>query len=297
MVVQTRVIWELLSCNQLPLSSLDEARDDAFFDTLRYGLSEEDRKWSIDLIYILNAIKEEFVSARYLFYHSKDEQRVLAQRNSMTHYGDPEGSAEFGLISGLLKTSFRLSVDLLDKVAAFLVLYFDLGDPSKNYNFNNVWFKDRDPKKNVLHPVFAARLQDNYPLMGLRDLQKDFHLQEFPGKVKDTRNAAVHRWLTLHWLPVEEGKGQSTSWNLDDFFSITLFLLRQAKGAILLLVAAINIEERRRKAEDTNPKKVIPAPLFVRKPISARADEEIGDVEAEPNDEVSSDEQSRSETA
>lgn len=266
----------LLTFNLRPLSSEYEAVDDAFFDSLSYGMSEEDERRSIELINILNGIKEEFVSARYLYYHANDEQARLARWNSVTHYGDPEGAAEFGLISGLLKASFRLAIDLLDKIASFLVTYFRLGDPKQGYNFNNFWYRGRDVKKGELHPVIAEKLQYNYPLIGLHDFQKDFFRQEFPGPVKDARNAAVHRWLTLYWIPIEKAKDESTSWNLDDFSSLTLFVLRQAKSAILLLISIVNVEESR-AADDDSKNKItkLQQPLSVRPPVSARAAEDL----------------------
>ncbi|HEX9669132.1 MAG TPA: hypothetical protein VGC93_06560, partial [Thermoanaerobaculia bacterium] len=85
--------------------------------------------------------------------------------------------------------------------------------------------------------------------------------------------------------PLQRGM-DNTTWNVDDFFGVTRFLLRQAKGAILSLVAAVNVEERRRREAMIDPGRiVIPTPLFVRKPISARAvDEEKEDEKLPLND-------------
>jgi hypothetical protein len=283
-IEQVRQDRLLLTLRQLPLDSVHETLDDAFFDSLTYGMSDGERSKSIELIHLFNAIKEEFVTARHLYYLADSREESLTSRNDVTLYGDPEGDAEFGLISGLLKAAFRGSIDLLDKIAVFLAQYFELEGSPDRFNFNNVWFEGRNPKKGLLHPKLEAALSaGNYPLVGLRDFQRDFFRQEYPGPVKSTRNAAVHRWLRLSWLPIEQGSQDGRSWNLDDFSELTLFMLRQARAAILLLTAAVNIEERHRKASEEDPRRVaIPTPLLIRKPISARAADDLSTEDLDP---------------
>lgn len=260
-----------LTFNAIPLNSIHECLDDAFFDRLRYEPGEKGKRDSIELIHLFSSIKEEFVTARHLFYQAKNFSPELLLRNEIAFYGDPEGGAEFGLVSGVLKTSFRLAVDLMDKVAVFLVLYFGLGGPIDNLNFNNFWFKDRKPKNGVLHPILELKIKDNYSLLGLRDIQRDFFRQEFPAPIKNARNAAVHRWLRLSWLPLEKDSRADSAWNLDDFYHVTLFVLRQAKAVILLLAAIVNFEEKRRAAGDASGKLVMQVPFDIQKPISCRA--------------------------
>jgi len=58
----------LLSLNQFPLPSKEEAVDDLMFARLSSGIDEESVRWSVEIIHRLNVLKEEFVSARYLYY-------------------------------------------------------------------------------------------------------------------------------------------------------------------------------------------------------------------------------------
>lgn len=266
-----RVIHDrlLLTFNVMASAAADDSSDYAYFDSLRYGLEHDAKQWSVDLINIFNSIKEDFASARYLFYHASHELQRLDEVNSYTVYGEPEGSAEFGLVSGLLKTSFRLAVDLLDKVALFLKHYLKLPGSARGCNFNTVWYQDQNPKTSQLNETVERLLLDNFPLQGLRDLQRDSFRQEYPARTRDARNALVHQWVTLHWLPLNRPTSGERAWSLEDFSELTRFMLRQAKSAILLLTAAVNVEEARRLASED--KMSIPQPLFIRKPISSRA--------------------------
>jgi tetratricopeptide (TPR) repeat protein len=260
LIVNDRLI---LSFNQLPWRTKHDALDDAFLDSLSFGTSAEAERRSINLLHLLNSIKEEFASARYLYYHATRRSRGMKQRELVTTYANPEHTAVFGISAGVLKLSFRGAVDLLDKIALFIGLYFRLAAPRTQFNINNVWFENRDTKKRIIDPLLEPSLERNYPLIGLRDFQRDFFLQEYPAKLKNTRNIAAHRWITLRRLSVSDD-ALDNSWTVDDFSDLTLFILRQAKDAILLLVAAINTEERRRARE--SPTRRLVKPLSVGSP-------------------------------
>jgi tetratricopeptide (TPR) repeat protein len=219
----------LLTFNQFPLYSENEAVDDLFFTKLGFGLDEKAKHWSVTLIFLLNVIKEEFVTARHLYYQAVAPSEREQEAASITSYADPAEYAEFGLEAGLLKTSLRTAVDLLDKVVIFINLYLKLGHDERAVNFNVVWFTKCTPSKRE-HPTITALRASNRWVAVLRDLCDDWFNKLYPGPLKDLRNVIAHRGLVL--FSEEIGKQATSTRSVQDLANETLLMLRTAKAAI-----------------------------------------------------------------
>lgn len=238
----------LLTLNQNPLNSTEECVDDLFFHNLITDIDDSGTQRFLKLANTTNNIKEDFATARYLFYQS-DENEELAKRGSITHYADGLDYADFGLAAGIRKASFRLSADCLDKISVLLNEYYELGHEETRVNFNNFWFINRNPEADV-HPVLESAIESNPFISALRNLQQDWFLQVFPGPLKSVRDAATHRRLVLYWMkPSGNTEKNEPSWDYDDFRAITFTLLRLVKAAIIYSVSAITIEDANKDAQ------------------------------------------------
>ncbi|MBN2390993.1 MAG: hypothetical protein JXR84_09725 [Anaerolineae bacterium] len=248
----------LLTLNLNPLNSTEECIDDLFFPSLVTESGEQGTNRFRKLAHTLNTIKEDYVTARYLFYHCDEAETNLASRGAVTHYANTLDYADYGLAIGLRKASFRLAADCLDKIAILINEYFNLEHNENRVNINNVWYENCSPKK-PLHPTLANILQSNPFLAAIRDLQKDWFLQNFPAPLKAARDAATHRRLVLYWMKPTTKTEFDVKWDISDFREFAFFLLRMVKAATIYAVCAITLEEQNR--DDTG---VFTAPVSFR---------------------------------
>jgi len=252
----------LLSLNQFPLASEQEALDDLFFATLSSGSDSASEEWALGLIYVLNAIKEEFAVARYLYYQAIDSQSEdTTARSKVTTYADAGTFAEFGLAVGLLKAGFRTSIDILDKIAFFLNAYMKLGLGERQVSFGTVWYRHGDRTKGE-HPTVQDSRKRNIWLRALSDLRDDWFADRFPGPFRDLRNIGTHRGLVL-FSTTEEGAADGIR-TIDDHAIEALLMLRSVKAAIEYLVLFTNAEEKERMATAKKEGRMLTRPLNLR---------------------------------
>jgi hypothetical protein len=128
----------ILTLRQLPLPSVSECVDDLVFERVSTGIDEEGDELVKKLSHYFNSMKEDYATARLLYYFATEKEAELAGLSANVYYLDTLDYAHFGLDSGLLKACLRLATDCLDKVGGFLNEYFSLGNPTENVVFNNV---------------------------------------------------------------------------------------------------------------------------------------------------------------
>lgn len=236
----------LLTINPRPSNCPSEYKDDIFFKDMIMPIDDSGQRLFQALAHAFNHAKEDFATARYLYYQSKSEEASLIEASTITLYIDTLDYADFGLRSGFLKSSLRLAADLLDKCAGFINLYLDLGHPEDQVILNNVWYCNRNYKKG-LHPKVESRLSSNQYLAALYDLTKDLYLGKYPTSFRNLRNEATHKRLVLSWYGALDESGSSHS--LEDFQATVRFLLRMAKAAIIYVVGVVMLEEQQREVE------------------------------------------------
>ncbi len=201
------------------------------------------------LSHYLNSMKEDFATARYLYYTATEREAELASLSANVYYLDTLDYAHFGLDSGLLKACLRLATDSLDKIGGFLNEYFSLGNRPEYVVFNNVWF-DRLRAGKQTNPILDSEMETNCWLRALRELQRDWYRETFPGPLRSARNLATHSKFVLYL----EGEG----WSAYRLEELLRFILRQVKAAIIYLVCAVEAAERRK----LKGKKTLTLPLY-----------------------------------
>ncbi|WP_107669156.1 LA2681 family HEPN domain-containing protein [Cyanothece sp. BG0011] len=207
------------------------------------------------LCYIFNQIKEEFATARHLYYQSFSQDQELIELSNITEYIDTLDSADFGFKSGFLKTSLRLAVDLLDKCAGFLNLYLELGNDPTKVTWNNVWYKKLKYKNsfdNSLNPIIGQKVEYNSYLKALVSVRKDLYDKEYEDfyPFKILRDYVTHQGITLHQNEVMDTS--KVNYSLEQMQEETYFLLRMVKAAIIYLVGVVMIEEKEKEKKTHN---------------------------------------------
>lgn len=221
-----------------------------------------------------NQLKQEFVSARYLYYQSE------ISRNP--HFSDKEvlqsdtfDYPSYSLAVEQLKCAFRMAYSVLDKIAFFLNDYLKLGIPERQVAFRTMWYA-RTKQQRVLHPSLAG--SRNWPLRGLFWLSKDFS-EDRPGfqdviepdfrDLVTIRNHLEHKHLKLHqdyWpgrTPTSDTMfpfavdSLAYSIRRSEFASKTLRLLKTIRAALIYLSLAVCREESRRKNSEMADRKTL----------------------------------------
>jgi hypothetical protein len=215
-----------------------------------------------------NEIKQEFITARYLFYTYKNE----IPENKI-HYSDKGRNLintldypQYGYRYELLKNSFRSLFSLFDKIAYFINEYFNIGIDKDKVYFRSIWYKNGG-----INTLFDQ--MNNNPLRGLYYLSKDFYskdmdyLEVTDSDAKDMaeiRNHLEHKYLKIHWIKVDEhdkSRFDTLAYSIteNDFQDKTFRLLKSAREAIIYLSLAIHVEERKK---DTSDGLIMPLPMF-----------------------------------
>lgn len=211
---------------------------------------------------LFNVIKQEFISARYLFYESD-----MTGKNNEIHFSDKDNllydTLDYSCHSlsvEKMKVAYKSAYSTFDKIAFFINEYFNLGIPERRVSFRTVWYKN-----DRLRDEFAQN--KNWPLRGLYWLSKDFFennkefkecLEPDAQKLNEIRNHLEHKYLKVHLF----GGAMTSSYSSDDLaYSIsrselhakTLRILKLSRAAIMYLSFAVHVEEQfRDKGRDSS---------------------------------------------
>jgi hypothetical protein len=211
------------------------------------------------LVGFFNQLKQEFVSARWLYFDGV--------HSHTTHFSDREvllyntlDYPSFGLAVEKIKSAFRISYSLLDKIAYFLNRYLKLNVPERQVSFRGVW---REKPNGPIRPEFDT--SENWPLRGLYWLSKDFFESNFQQVIEpdaralnELRNHLEHKYVKVHGILVtRSGAGDATpdpffdsfahSVSREDLERRTLRLLKLVRSALIYLSLGMHHEEKRRR--------------------------------------------------
>lgn len=218
---------------------------------------------------LYNQMKQEYASARYLYYEGTHVQgphfsdRGVRLLNTLDY-------PSYSLSAEKAKVAFRTTYSLFDKMAFFLNHYLGLSIPEHRVTFRSFWYEGQKKSKGLKPVLKESR---NWPLRGLFWLGKDLYenasgfreaMEPEARELAEVRNHLEHKYLKLHedmWRgPVAEpddmtrAMTDTLSYSIYryDFEEKTLRLLKMARAALIYLSLAVHQEERRR-AEDRGP--------------------------------------------
>jgi tetratricopeptide (TPR) repeat protein len=221
-----------------------------------------------------NQMKQEFVSARYLYYDGINTKRPHFSDRDVLLYNTLDYPS-YSLDVEKVKVAFRMVYSLFDKIAYFLNHYLGLSIPETKVKFRTFWYASKNRKNGLRQDL--QQLQ-NWPLRGLFWLSKDLYENESGFKesiepdaqeLSEIRNHLEHKYLKLHenFWPGPSLNNDETSQALVDtlafstyrkeFEEKTLRLIKMARAALIYLSLAVHTEEKKR-AKERNPEKIIP---------------------------------------
>jgi len=223
---------------------------------------------------LYNQMKQEYASARYLYYEGTHLQGPHFSDRGVRLYNTLDYPS-YSLSTEKAKAAFRTAYSLFDKTAFFLNHYLGLSIPEHRVTFRTFWYEEQKKSKG-LKPVLKE--SQNWPLRGLFWLGKDLY-EDAPGfreamepearELAEVRNHLEHKYLKLHedmWRgPVAEPDWVTRAMTDTLAFSVyrydfeekALRLLKMARAALIYLSLAIHQEERRR-AENRDPEEFVP---------------------------------------
>ncbi|HWH84723.1 MAG TPA: LA2681 family HEPN domain-containing protein [Burkholderiaceae bacterium] len=214
------------------------------------------------LVGFFNQLKQEFVSARWLYFEGIKAEAVHLSDRDVLLYNTLD-YASLGLGVEQVKIAFRMSYSLLDKIAFFLNHYMKLGIPEKRITFRHVW---RDKESGPVRAEFSN--SENWPFRGLYWLSKDLVEKDFKDVTEseardlhDLRNHLEHKHVKVHSMIVPTGPAAGSardpfldnlahSVSRDDLERRGLHILKLARAALIYLSLGMHKEEcgRRERA-------------------------------------------------
>lgn len=207
-----------------------------------------------------NQMKQEFVSARWLYYEGITGTTAHFSDND-THLYDTLNIPSYSLDTEKTKIAFRMAYSLFDKIAFFINDYFKVGLPECHVSFRSVWYQ-RNSNPKSLSDIFQDR--QNWPLRGLFWLSRDLYEPEFQETSEPDAEGLAHlrNHLEHKYCQVHEDLGISYSQfatsrkdsplgvriGRDMLESKGLYILKLARSALIYLSLAVHQEEA-----DRNP--------------------------------------------
>lgn len=225
------------------------------------------------VIGFFNQMKQEFASARFLYYEGLNSDRPHYSDRGVLLYNTLDFPSH-SLAVEKMRAAFRVAYSLLDKIAFFLNAYLGLGHKPKQVSFRSVWYEANGPEPRPLLQLLASN--QNWPLRGLFWLSKDIFEDDFrlvtepdAEALKDIRDHLEHKYMQLHesWVGDTYSAGNAAEaeqlglhLGRDDFAARTLRLLKLSRAALIYLSLAVHSEERLRH-KNRGGGRVMPMPL------------------------------------
>ena len=237
-----------------------ETIDSVFFSGIRSGLDEDAMHHTNEIVDAFNAVKQDYVSARYLAWLAfADESPIREHARAVTRrtsFLDTLSYARWGTRTGIAVQAYRSAVDVLDKIASFVHLYLQSGR-LRDVSFRSLPYAK--PSSDELDQTIADAIgspEVNRALMALTDLSSDLdnHLRQ----VLQRRHAATHRFLVIHNEIASESSDWSEHTNWFDHVEESLYQLRMARSAALYLAQMIDIHEKALSTVDSSAGLVVP---------------------------------------
>lgn len=222
------------------------------------------------IVGFFNQMKQEFVSARYLYYEGVHAGRVHFSDRGVQLYNTLDYPS-YSLASEKIRMAFRMAYSLFDKIGFFINDYFALGIKPDRVSFRGLWYETKGSPPRPLLQRFTT--YPNWPLRGLFWLSKDLFDDAFKSatepeaaELSEIRNHLEHKYLQLHLESLDSsgpaGVSEALRYSLttDEFAARTLRLLKLARAALTYLSLAVHWEEKLR-AQERQDKRAFELPL------------------------------------
>ncbi|NJD69048.1 MAG: hypothetical protein C3F12_07805 [Candidatus Methylomirabilota bacterium] len=219
---------------------------------------------------LFNALKQEYVSARFLLYAGIEAAGPHFSDRDVLLYNTLDYPA-YGLATEQVKIAFRMAYSIFDKVAFFLNHYLGLQIPERQIYLKTIWFNNGKKNGDLLS---RFKSKENWPMRGLYWLSKDLFcddegfreaIEPDARALNEYRNHLEHKYLKLHmdeWagpLAFQDTVGKAMTDSLAfsvyrrDFEMSAISIMRLARAALIYLSLGVHTEEHHRaKGRDFN---------------------------------------------
>ena len=205
-----------------------------------------------------NLMKQEYVSARYRLYRATHEDDPDFLMRDVLMLDGGEGQV-LGQYTEDLRSAFRSSYAIFDKIGLFLNDYFRIGLDPRKVGFRNLWLESNGSE---IRPIFKGH--PNWPLRGLYFLSKDLFDEAFKevaepdaADLAQLRHQVEHRFLSFQHPEYGESTETHRLMSIEDFRAKTLRLLKMAREALIYVSLAMHREEALRTKTTENDGTII----------------------------------------
>jgi len=187
----------------------------------------------------LNQIKQDYITARFLLITSRYKKLNLTFVDKNVKIIDTLDYSMHNIYIELMKTSFTIFYNILDKIAYFINDYVKLNIKPESVNFRRIWYT------NYKNKIINKKIKntENLSLNALFDLHRDFESGPYCN-LRKTRNALTHRFIHIK---VFQGQEDAENMLENTFFNLTLELAQLVRNAIMYLLHFVYIEEKKKE--------------------------------------------------
>lgn len=234
-------------CQKCDAAVGDKVNIKRMFVQLKKNESLSDDKFLILSSY-LNQIKQDFVTARLLLTISLFRDMNLNYADKRVVLIDTYDYTIHNVYIQLLRTSYKVFYDILDKIAFFINDYLNLGIAERRINFTSIWYSD--VKKRLLRTRIVNT--ENICLSAIYNIHTELSIGDHT-VLRDIRNMITHRFLKIKMY---NNADESTAIEEKEFYDYTTQLATLVRSAIIYLLFFVDLEES--KAEKTKTGKTVP---------------------------------------
>lgn len=215
--------------------------------------SIKDNKSTQEMFFRLNEIKESYMTARYLLVQSQYTHKETSDISNQTTLINNADYSASNLYVGLLKSSYKESIGVLDKIAILINFYLKLGhkenDPKLDYR--KVWYSGLDKTQGINTKVVKRGGRYLYGAKSLCD--------EIASLDKGIRNSLTHRYLRIYRVI----SGPPDTYTFEELVDKTIKIHYLVKCTIISLANFINqVEGNKLHAAKMSGKIVPPMPMW-----------------------------------
>lgn len=227
--------------NDVMLNGLS-AFDNIHLPRMRYLSGDDNSKLHYGLF---NQIIQEYVSARYLFYHGQKGGKSVSIADAnvlqMDMYDTVESYYDF-----CIRTAFKTIYSLFDKIAFFINEYWKL-----NLDVDKLSYKTLTNSAN-----FHNKTSDNEMLKAIYWTSKEFYdidntatTNPNAKRINKLRNYMEHRYLAATLNDEYKDTKYIKHINTSELYNITCEIFKLCRETIIYLVLAIGIGEKQKSKE------------------------------------------------
>ena len=247
------------------IHSETEILDPVLFKSISFASTNVELDDVNEILDAFNAIKRDYTFARYEMWLAVAPDSTIVEQiraiNKRSHYRDTWTYANWNLRTGFGIGAMKAAVDLLDKIAVFVHLFFDSGRGHDGIYFHNLPYEDRSIKG--LSATLAKALErpeQNKSLLALFDLSSEVREQgdTFLGRLVQYRHAATHRFCVVHMEGRPEPSSLSEHLKWDDLIKQSLDQLELARRAVMYLARTVDEHEQAKRSRQSPDEHFLP---------------------------------------